>query len=173
MRLVIKLLMCLCLMPVSGLCQGRIRKVMVGPKDDQVRIIVAFIEPTQESYRMQSMIIDLSPVKNRKEQPSFFQIDLTSTVRSLSTGEKKQKILLLHWKKTGEIELKCDGKWAKQDASSAIDNIVEVTKAVIQNIPVDMKTPTEVTLPQEVEQKVSSVLNSLDAENFPCLRNLN
>ena len=172
MRLIIKLLLCLCLMPAGALCQERIRKVMVGPKDDQVRIVVAFIEPSQDSYIMQSMIIDLNPVKNRNEQPSSFQVDLTSTVRSLSTGEKKQKILLLRWKKAGEIELKCNGKWLKQDTMLAVNNIVEAAKVVIQSVPVDAKAPTEATLTQEVEQKVTSILNALDTEKLPCLRNL-
>ena len=172
MRLIIKLLLCLCLMPASALGQERIRKVMVGPKDDQVRIVVAFIEPSQDSYIMQSMIIDLNPLKNRNEQPSSFQVDLTSTVRSLSTGEKKQKILLLRWKKAGEIELKCNGKWLKQDTMLAVNNIVEAAKVVIQSVPVDAKAPTEATLSQEVEQKVTSILKALDTEKLPCLRNL-
>ena len=132
MRLLIKLLVCLCLLPASTFSQERIRKMMVGPNNDRIRIVVAFIEPSQEAYSMQSMIIDVDSVKNGKEQPSPFQVDLTSTVRSLSTGEKRQKILLLRWKKTGEIELKCDGKWIKRDVGSMMDKIVEATKAVIQ-----------------------------------------
>jgi hypothetical protein len=146
--------------------------MMVGPNNDQIRIVVAFIEPSQEAYSMQSMIIDVDSVKNRKEQPSSFQVDLTSTVRSLSTGEKRQKILLLRWKKTGEIELKCDGKWIKRDVGSTMDKIVEATKAVIQSVPLDTKSPTEFRLSQELEQKVSSILNSLNTEDFHCLRSV-
>jgi hypothetical protein len=171
MRLIIKLLMWLCFVPASAMCQERIREVRVGPNGDQVRIVVAFIEPSQEAYRMQSMIIDVKPVKNSKE-PSSFHVDVTSTDRSLSTGAKKQMIVLLRWKQTGEIELKCDGKWVKQDALLAINEIVEATKAVIRSVPLDTRTPTEVTLPDEVEQKVSSVLNSLETEDIPCLRRL-
>jgi hypothetical protein len=165
--------MCLCLLPSAVLCQERIRQVMVGPKNDQFSIVVAFIEPSPESYTMQSMIINLEPVKNKKEQPSAFFVDLTSTVRNLSSGEKQQKILLLQWKKSGAIELKCDGKWVKQDAAgSAIENIGEVTKAVIQSVPLDAKSPTAAKLPPEVEQKVISILNSLQTENLPCLRSV-
>jgi hypothetical protein len=144
---------------------------MVGPNNGQVRVVIAIIEPTEESYRMQSMIIDVNSVKNTKEEPSTFQVDLTSTVRSLSTGEKEQRILVLRWKKTGEIELKCDGKWAKQDAGAAINNIVEATKIVIRSVPLDSKKPTEVTLPEEVEKKISSLFSALNTESIPCLRN--
>ncbi|HEX8368413.1 MAG TPA: hypothetical protein VF604_07710 [Pyrinomonadaceae bacterium] len=123
---------------------------------------------------MQSMIINLEPAKNKKEQTSAFFVDLTSTVRNLSSGEKKQKILLLQWEKSGAIELNCGGKWMKQDKSdAAIENIAEVTRAVIQSVPLDEKTTTRVTLPPEVEQKVISILNSLQTENLPCLRSLN
>ena len=172
MRLLIKLLVCLCLLPASTFSQERIRKMTVGPNNDRIRIVVAFIEPSQEAYSMQSMIIDVDSVKNGKEQPSSFQVDLTSTVRSLSTGEKRQKILLLRWKKTGEIELKCDGKWIKRDVGSMMDKIVEATKAVIQSVPLDAKSPTEFTLSQELEQKVSAILNSLNTEDFQCLRSV-
>src|SRR5829696_1271360 len=138
MRLIVKLLMCLCLLPASVLCQERIRQVMVGPSNDQTRIVVAFIEPSAETYTMQSMIINLDAVKNKKEQPSAFFVDLTSTVRNLSSGAKKQKILLLQWKKSGAIELKCDGKWVKQDkVEAAIEKIVEATKSVIQSVPLN------------------------------------
>jgi hypothetical protein len=173
MRLIIKSLICLCLLPAAALCQERIRQVMVGPGNDQTRIVAAFIEPSPESYTMQSMIINLDAAKNKKEQPSAFFADLTSTVRNLSSGEKKQKILLLQWKK-GAIDLKCDGKWVKQDkADAAIEKIAEVIRSVIQSVPLDAKTPTEATLPQEVEQKVIAVLNSLQTENLPCLRSVN
>lgn len=172
MRLIMKLFLCIiCLGSMSAFAQDRINKVMVGPNNDQFRVVVAIIEPTSESYRMQSMIIDLNPVKNTKEEPSSFQVDLTSTVRSLSTGEKKQRILILRWKKTREIELKCDGKWAKQNAGATIDNIVEATKLVIRSVPLDSKKTTEVSLPEEVEKKISSLFNAFNTESIPCLRN--
>jgi hypothetical protein len=143
---------------------------MVGPNGDQVRVVVAFIDLSEDEYKMQSMIIDLTPVKNREEQPSSVQVDLTTTVRSLSTGEKKQKILLLRWNKTGEIELRCSGKWVKQDTGAVPGKIIEAIKAVIQNVPLDTKAPTDATLPQEVEQKVSSALNALNTEALPCIK---
>jgi hypothetical protein len=120
---------------------------------------------------MQSMIIDVNPDKSG--QPTSFLVDLTSTVRSLSTGEKIQKILLLRWKKPGEIELRCDGKWVKQASGPALDNIVQATKAVIQSVPLGSKTPTEVSLQEDIERKASSILDGLSTETLPCLRSLN
>jgi hypothetical protein len=73
MRLILTLLGCLCLMATSTLSQERIRQVMVGPNNDRVRIVVAFIEPSRDTYSMQSMIIDLDAIKNGKEQPSPFR----------------------------------------------------------------------------------------------------
>lgn len=174
MRLIMKALICLCLLPAAALCQERISKVMVGPSNDLTRIVVSFIEePSDETYLLQTMIISLERVKNKKEQPAAFHVDLTSTVRNLSSGEKKQKILLLQSKKPGAIELKCDGKWTKQEKSdAAIEKIVEVVKTIIQSVPLDAKTPTDATLPPEVEQKVLAILNSLQTENLPCLRNV-
>lgn len=173
MRLIITLLICLFCLGGNALGQERIRQVMVGPNDNQTRIVVAFIEPTETSYRMQSMIVDFGQLKSRNERPASFQVDLTSTVRTLSTGAKVQKILVLRWKKTGDLELKCDGNWARQEASPVLTNIVEVTQKLIDNVPIDTKSPTEATLPQDVEQKIIAILNSLDTQNVPCLRNIN
>lgn len=173
MRLIFKLVLCLCLLPLSVFCQERIRKTMVGPNNDQIRILISFIDPSEEGFKMQSMIIDMDKIKDSKEQPKSVFVDLTSTVRSLSTGKKDQKILLLRWNKKGEIELKCDGKWVKQNSASATDKIVETTKFIIQNIPLNTKTPTEIALTKEIEQKIEAVLNSLYTENFPCLRVVN
>jgi len=173
MRLIKTLLICLCCLGGTALSQESIRKVMVGPNDNQTRIVVAFIDPTETSYKMQSMIVDFGQVKSRKEQPASFQVDLTSTDRLLSTGAKQQKILVLRWKKTGEFELKCDGKWVKQESSPMLTNIVAVTQTLIDNVPIDAKKPTEATLPQDVEQKIISLLNSLDTQKYPCLRSVN
>lgn len=184
MRRITKLLICLSLLlaPAAAVTaalgqEERTRQFIVGPNGgDQTRILVAFAEPSQDSYKLQSMIIDLTSVKNKRDEPSaFVQVDLTSTVRSLTSGEKKQKILVLRWKKSGtEIELKCEGKWVKQSTPSAaaIDKIVEATKAVIESVPLDAKTPTEATLSPELEQKVSSILNALDTEDIACLRSV-
>ena len=173
MQLVFKLFLCLCLLPLSVFCQERIRKTMVGPNNDQIRIVISFVEPLEEGFKMQSMIIDMDKIKDNKEQPKSVFVDLTSTVRSLTTGKKDQKIFLLRWNKKGDIELKCDGKWVKQDSASGAEKIIETTKSVIQNIPLNTKTPTEITLPQELEQKIEAVLNSLSTENLPCLRVVN
>ena len=173
MRLIMKLLLCLCLLPASVLCQERITNVTVGPKEDQTRIIAAFVEPTEEMFKMQSMIIDITPIKNNKDQPASVFVDLTSTVRKLSTGEKKQKILQLRWQKTGEVEFRCEGKWKKQTADAATNKIVEAANALFQIIPLNTKQPTELDLPKDVEQKIISVLDSLTTETFACLRNVN
>jgi hypothetical protein len=170
MRVIIKLLLLLCLVPVGALSQERVRSVMVGPRGDEIRIAVALIEPNDKGYKMQSMIIDIARIKNKNEMPTSAQVDLTSTDRFLSTGEKSQKILLLRWKKAGEIELKCDGKWEKRDKNAAIDRIMEVVKAVIGAVPLDTKKVTEVTLPAEIEEQVTSLLDALHTEEFPCVR---
>lgn len=174
MRLIIKLLVCLCLLPAGVLCQqGRIQQTMVGPKGDQYRIIVAVVETSPDLFTMQSMIISLDTVKDKKELPDAFFVDLTSTVRKLSASGKNQKILLLQSKKPGAIELKCDGKWVKQDkVEVSIEKIAEVIKTIIRSVPLDAKAPTEVKLPPEIEQKVFSVLDSLQTESLPCLRSV-
>jgi len=146
---------------------------MVGPHDDQTRVVIAFTDLLEDGYRLQSMIIDLTPAKDRKEEPSAIQLDLTSTVRSLSTGAKKQKILILRWKKSEELEIRCDGKWTKHEVGLALENVVATTKMIIQTLPLNTKTPTEFTISPEVEQKISSIFDSLNNQNVPCLRELN
>jgi hypothetical protein len=172
MRLMMKIFLCLCLAPLGVVCQERITKVMVGPQDDQFKIVAAFIEPAETTYKMQSMIIEMSPIKDNKEQPKSVLIDLTSTVRTLSTGEKQQKILQLRWQKPGEIEFRCDGKWKKQTSNAATDKIVEAAKALFEVIPVKAKQPTEITLTPAVEQQILAIFDTLNAEDFPCLREL-
>ena len=162
---------CLCFFPAIALGQERITTVKVGPYGDQVRIIVALIDPSPDGYKMQSMIIDLTPAKNKGDQPLSVQVDLTSTVRSLSTGKKQQYILLMRWKGPGEVELKCEGKWAKQD-QTAPARVVETVKAVVENVPLNTKTPTDVTLPQEIGQRVSAALDSLGGKDLPCVRDI-
>ena len=173
MRLIKTLLICLCCLGGTALSQERIRQVKVGPNGNQTRIVVAFIDPTGESYKMQSMIVDFGQLKSRNERPASVQVDLTSTNRLLSTGAKQQKILVVRWKKTGEFELKCDGNWMKKESSPLLTNIVDVTQLLIDNVPIDNKKPTEATLPQDVEQKITSLLNSLDNQSYPCLRSGN
>jgi hypothetical protein len=154
MRLLLKIFLCLCFLSASVFC----------------RFIAALIQPTETSYKMQSMIIDFDPVKKSKDLPESFTVDLTSTVRSLTTGAKNQKILVLRWNKSGQIETKCNGKWTKQDSTPAIDKIIETVKTVIQNSPLPKDSPTDVKLPKDVEKAIDVVLNSLDTEEIPCLR---
>jgi hypothetical protein len=116
------------------------------------------------------MIIDLAPAKNKKDPPSSIQVDLTSTVRSLTTGAKQQKIIVIRWKKAAEIEFKCDGKWTRKDASPVVDQMVEVTNSVILSVSFDVKKPTPLTLPPELAQRIFSVLDGLNTADIPCLR---
>jgi len=175
MRLTLKLFVFLCFLPVTVLCQEKITKMMAGPNGETFRAIVAFVEPTDESFKTQTLIIDVNPVKNKKEQPTTFYVDLTSTIRSISTGDKKQKILVLRWDKSGDIEVKCEGnKWEKENAGPELDKIVETAKAVIQNAPLDTKgDPVEFKLPEDLEQRVISILNGLETSSLKCVRDGN
>ena len=173
MRLLTKLSVFLCILPLSVLSQERITKVMSGNYNNGIRIVAAFIEPSGKTFKTQSMIIDLDSIKSNSEQPDSVSVDLTSTVRNLTTGEKKQKILQLRWKKSGEIEFRCDGKWVKKDSDTGTEKIIEAVKAIIRVIPLKSKDTTELTLKSDVEQKIIAVLNSLDTEKFTCLRSLN
>ena len=107
--------------------------------------------------------------------PNLFYVDLTSTVRSPATGDKKQKILVLRWEKSGDIEVKCEGgKWVKETTGSELDKIVKTVKAVVQNAPLDTKgNPVEFTIPKDLEQKVISILNGLETSALKCVRDGN
>lgn len=172
MRLIMKLFLCLCLMPLGVFCQDRVTKAMAGPDaEGNIKIVVAFVEPTDITFKMQSMIIEMSPIKNKNEQPASVFVDLTSTVRTLSSGEKKQKILQLRWDKTGAVEFRCDGKWKKQETANApTGKIVETAKALFEIIPLDAKEPTDITLTPALEQKIIAVLEALNPQDFSCLR---
>jgi hypothetical protein len=169
MRLPMILFVCVCLFPINIFCQERIIQFMTGPKDNKIRIVAAFIEPSAETLKTQSMIIDLDPIKNNQEVSGSVFVDLTSTVRSLITGDKKQKILQLRWNKKGEIEMRCNDKWSKQDAIPATTKIIETTKSLIQIIPLSKET-TEFTPTPEIQQSILTVLESLKPETFSCLR---
>jgi hypothetical protein len=145
---------------------------MVGPYGDQIRVVIALTDPIPEGYRLQSMIIDLTPVRKKTDEPASVEVDLTSTIRSVATGEKQQKILILRWKKNGELEAKCEGKWVRQEVGPAIEGIVSTTKAVIQTLPTDVKRPAEFALAPDLEKRISSIFDSLSTEKFQCLRDL-
>ena len=66
--------------------------------------------------------------------------------------------------------MKCDGKWTKKESDSATQKIIETTKTVIQNIPLDKKEATEFSLSDEIIEKIEAVLDSMKPENFSCLR---
>ena len=171
MRIISKLILCLCILPVSVLCQEQIVKNMAGPNGDQFRTLVSFVYVSDDSYKMQSVIIDTDRVKNKKETPSIFLVDLTTTVRSLATGQKKQKILVLRWERSGDVEVKCeDGKWAKQTPGSELDNILKMVTELLQKAPLDAKDPVEFSLPKDLEQKITSILNGLETSTLKCVR---
>jgi hypothetical protein len=171
MRLILRLLICLCLLPLTALSQERTTKVTAGPIDDQFRVAVVFMAVIDDSYKLQSLFVTVNRVKNKNELPTEYYVDLTTTTRSLASGSKKQKILIFRWGKSGEMEVKCEGgKWAKQSAGPEIDKIVEIVKAVVKNAPRDAKEPVEFTLPEELEQKVISILDGLETSNLQCVR---
>jgi len=174
MRLVIGLLVCLFIFSGTALCQERIVKVMAGPNDDQFRILVSFIGGNKDQYELQSMIIDVNPVKDKKEAPASYYVDLTATVRNMVTDEKKQRIMILRWERSGDVEVKCEGgKWSKQTTGPELDKIVESIKAVVQNSPLDTTRPVEFTLPQSVTDKVTAVLNGLQKSKLLCIHTEN
>jgi hypothetical protein len=173
MHWILKLLLCICLLAVTTLCQEKVTKMMAGPKGDRFGIVVAFIEVTDQSFKTQTLIFDVNQVKKKNEQPTSFYVDLTSTVRSATTGDKAQKILVIRWEDSGVVEVKCEGgKWAKETAGPELDNIVETVRAVVQHVPLDTKgDPVEFTLPKAIEQKVISILDSLETSKLVCIRN--
>ena len=67
MTMISKLFLLICFFSCAILGQERIIKRMAGPANGQYRIAVAFITPTDESYKLQSLIIDIEPVKNKKD----------------------------------------------------------------------------------------------------------
>jgi hypothetical protein len=170
MRSILLIVLFLILAPASTFGQERITKIMGGRSGDQFRVLVTFIDPGEEVFKTQSLIIDVNPVK-KSEQPTSFYVDLTTTTRSMETGAKKQKILVMRWGRSGDIEVKCEGgKWGKQAAVPETDRIVDTVKAVIQNSPLDAVEAREFNLSTEIQQKVSSVLSSLETSNLTCVR---
>jgi len=145
---------------------------MAGPRGDQFRILVAFLEPVDEnSASLQSFILDTDRVK-KQQQPSSFYLDLTATIRNLQTGAKNQKILVQRWERSGDVEVKCEGgKWIKQASGPELDKIVGVVNAVVRIVPFDAKETTEFTLTKDVEQSVRGLLNALNTSKLQCVRN--
>ena len=102
-------LACLCTFPVIALGQAEMHQVKVGPYGDQVRIIDALATPAANGYKLQSLIVDITPAKNKRDQPLAVHVDLTATVRDMQTGKKDQQALVLRWAANGDFEVKCDG----------------------------------------------------------------
>jgi hypothetical protein len=174
MKLFFNVLFCLFVLPLGVFCQEKVQKFMIGPNGDQTRIVLSFVEMSENDFKMQSMIIDLDAIKDKNEKPKSVTVDLTSTVRSIGAGLKKnRKVLLIRWNKNEEIEMKCDDTWTKKDSDSAAQKIIETTKTIIQNIPLNTKETTDITFSDEVVKKVEAVLDSMKPVNFSCLRTLN
>ena len=144
---------------------------MAGPAgEDQYRILVAFMGALNDSYRLQSFILDINRVK-KNEEPSSFYLDLTTTDRNLATGEKKQKILVQRWKSPSDIEVKCEGgRWTKQSPGPEINEIIETVRSVIRIAPLDAKDAKEFDLPKAVAQKITDLLNGLRTSKLQCVR---
>lgn len=171
MRVTLKLLLSLFILSGTALCQERIAKLVAGPNDAQFRVVVAYMAPTETQFNMQSLIIDVNPVKNKKDLPTSYYVDITTTTRNLETGEKKQRILVIRWEKAGDVEVKCEGgRWTKENTGAELDSIVEVVKAVVQSSPLDAKKMTEFTLTKTVENKVTDLLNNLEKSKLQCVR---
>jgi len=171
MSLISRLLMCLCLLPLAAIGQERTAKIMAGPTEDgKFRVAVAFMGATEDSYKLQSLIVTVNRAK-KNEVPTDYYVDLTTTTRSLASGTKKQKILVFRWGKSGQSEVKCEGdKWSKQAAEPGIDKIIEIVKAVVQSSPRDAKEPGEFTLSAELQEKVITILDDLETSDLQCVR---
>jgi hypothetical protein len=172
MFLICRLLLCLLFLPVVSFSQQRTAKVMAGPfEDDQFRIAVAFMGVTDDSYKLQSLIVTVNRTENKSELPTEYYVDLTTTTRSLASGAKKQKILVFRWGKSGEMKVKCEGgTWSELAPEPEINKIVEIVKAVVENAPRDTKEPVDFNLPAELQEKVIAILNGLETSKLQCVR---
>ena len=172
MRTILKVLIFLSVLPGTAMCQEKVTKMMAGPRGDQFRIVVALIAVTDTSMNTKSLIVDVNQVKKKSEQPTSFYVDLTATQRSLGTGDKKQKILVIRWEKSGDVEVKCEGgKFVKETTGPELDKIMEMVKAVVQSAPLETRgDAVEFTIPKDLEQKLISILDGLDTSTLKCVR---
>jgi hypothetical protein len=170
MRWLPTILLCL-LFSFSVHSQEVMTKTLAGPNDDQFRIAIAFMSQGDDnSYKLQSFILDINRVK-KNEQPTSFYLDLTTTVRNLTTGAKKQKILVQRWKTAGDVEVKCEAsKWIKQSSDPEFDRISETVRAVVQIAPLDAKETKEFDLPKDLAAKITDLLNGLPNSKLQCVR---
>jgi hypothetical protein len=164
------LIFCLILLPIAAQSQGGVIKTIAGPNKGHFQIVVSLIPDTdQNTWKMQSFILDIDPIK-KGQQPNSYFLDLTTTTRNLNTDEKKQRILDLRWARSGDVETQCqDGSWVKS-AGPEIDKILETVKTVVQTAPVEVTQPIEFQLPKDVMQKITDVLNGLEISKLPCVR---
>ena len=163
------LIFCILILPVAAAAQGVI-KTVAGPMQDRFQIFVTLIPETDaDTWKTQSFTLDIDPIK-KGQQPNSYLVDLTSNKRNLNTDEKKQKILDLHWAKTGDVQAQCqDGSWVKSSGPE-IDKIVETVKALLQIAPVETQRPIEIVLPKDITQKITEILNGLETSKLPCVR---
>jgi hypothetical protein len=170
MRWLPSLFFCLVLFPIAAEAQGDIIKTVAGPNRGQFRILISLIPNTDENtWKMQSFILDINPIK-KGQQPSSYFLDLTTTRRNLTTDEKKQKILDLRWGRSGDVEAQCqDGSWQKSNGPE-IDKILDAARAVAQIAPVETSQAIEIQLPKDVTQKITDVLNGLETSKLPCVQ---
>ena len=172
MKKFLPLIICLIALPVVTQCQERTAKNMAGPfGDGQFRVAVTFMSAAEGGYKVQSLIVTTNQVKKKAEMPTEYVADLTTTTRSLETGAKDQKIFVIRWGKSEDVEVKCEGgKWSKLAPDPELSAIVETVKAVVRESPRDAKRPSDFTLPAELEQKVISHLDGLQTSKLQCVR---
>ena len=146
-----------------------VTQVIAGPNGGQFRVVATFIPQTPEdTWKMQSIILDTPTVK-QGQQPSWFMVDLTTTTRNLDTDVKKQKFLLIRWTPSAGIEAQCTQGWVKSSGGD-IDKIMDAVRSLYQLAPVETRQPVQLQLTKDVEQKLTSVLNSLETSKTPCVQ---
>ena len=153
---------------VSAYAQA-VTQVIAGPNGAQFRVVATVIPQSPEDmWKLQSFILD-TPLVKQGQQPAWFMVDLTTTSRNLDTDAKKQRVLLLRWTPTAGIEAQCTQGWEKSTGTD-IDKIMESTRSLYQLAPVQTLQPVQLQLPKDVEQKLLTVLNSLETSKLPCIQ---
>lgn len=171
MRTILRLTIFLCILSSVAFGQERAASTIAGPSGETYKVLVSLNSGGADSYKLQTLTIDVNQVKAKNEKPTRFYVDMASTFRSLDTGAERQKKLVLGWEGTGDVVVKCDGGvWANATKGAELDKIVEVVKDVIAKSPLDVKSPIQLTLPKDVADKIAAILDSLETTKLNCVR---
>jgi len=171
MRLISNIVIAICVLSAAAIAQDSATRMVAGPSGDGFQVLVSFMSSHDNSFRLQSLIVNVNRVKNKTDQPQWFYADLTSTDTVLDKGEKKQKMLGLRWDETGDVEVKCEGgQWVRQTPGPELDTIVNTIKEVIKETPLVSRSIVEFALPQPLTDKVAAILDSLFTSNLACVR---